>query len=157
MHILSFISLLFACVFRHSCVLAQQLQSCLTFCDPMDPRQATRLLCPWNSPGKNTGGGCHAVLQGIFSTLGLNPRQDLRSPALAGGFFTTSATRETEGMRGLFNQRKKRDEQKNITSTSSFPDARNVKQLGGGVARFKFRKTPFHIDLSKTEMCDSQV
>ena len=30
---------------------------------------ATRLLCPWNSPGKNTGVGCcHFFLQGIFLT-----------------------------------------------------------------------------------------
>ena len=32
-----------------------------------------RLLCPWNSPGKNTGVGCHSFLQGIFLTQGLNP------------------------------------------------------------------------------------
>ena len=25
-----------------------------------------RFLCPWNSPGKNIGMGCHALLQGIF-------------------------------------------------------------------------------------------
>ena len=31
-----------------------------------------RLLCPWNSPGKNTGVGCHSLLQGIFPTQGLN-------------------------------------------------------------------------------------
>ena len=36
--------------------------------------QPTRLLCPWESPGKNTGVGCHAFLEGIFPTLGLNPR-----------------------------------------------------------------------------------
>ena len=35
--------------------------------------QAARLLCPWDSPGKNTGVGCHALLQGIFPTQGLNP------------------------------------------------------------------------------------
>ena len=35
--------------------------------------QPTRLLCPWNSPGKNTGVGCHFLLQGIFLTLGSNP------------------------------------------------------------------------------------
>ena len=34
--------------------------------------QPTRLLCPWNSPGKNTGVGCHALLQGSFPTQGLN-------------------------------------------------------------------------------------
>ena len=27
-----------------------------------------RLLSPWDSPGKNTGVGCHAFLQGIFLT-----------------------------------------------------------------------------------------
>ena len=31
----------------------------------------TRLLCPWNSPGKNTGMGSHFLLQGIFLTQGL--------------------------------------------------------------------------------------
>ena len=36
--------------------------------------QPTRLFCPWDSPGKNTGVGCHALLQGIFPTQGLNPR-----------------------------------------------------------------------------------
>ena len=32
----------------------------------------TRLLCPWNSPGKITGVGCHFLLQGIFPTQGSN-------------------------------------------------------------------------------------
>ena len=31
-----------------------------------------RLLCPWDSPGKNTGVGCHSFLQGIFPTQGSN-------------------------------------------------------------------------------------
>ena len=29
-----------------------------------------RLLCPWGSPGKNTGVGCHFLLQGTFLTQG---------------------------------------------------------------------------------------
>ena len=33
-----------------------------------------RLLCPWNSPGKNTGVGCHSLLQELFLTQGSNPR-----------------------------------------------------------------------------------
>ena len=41
-------------------------QSCPTLFD-------TRLLYPWNSPGKNTGMGCHFLLQGIFPTSGWNP------------------------------------------------------------------------------------
>ena len=32
-----------------------------------------RPLCPWDSPGKNTGVGCHALLQGIFPTQGPKP------------------------------------------------------------------------------------
>ena len=35
---------------------------------------ATRLFCPWDSLGKNTGVDCHALLQGIFLTQGLNPQ-----------------------------------------------------------------------------------
>ena len=110
-------------------------------------------LCPWNSPGKNTGMGSHSLLQGIFLMEGSNPgllycrqilyclshqgspilcnvacqlppfmrlsRQEywsgfpclppvdlldpeiepvsLRSPALAGGFFTTSIIWEALG------------------------------------------------------------
>ena len=33
---------------------------------------APRPLCPWDSPVKNTGVGCHSLLQGIFLTQGLN-------------------------------------------------------------------------------------
>ena len=34
--------------------------------------QPTRILYPWNFPGKNTGAGCHFLLQVIFWTQGLN-------------------------------------------------------------------------------------
>ena len=34
--------------------------------------QPTRLLCPWNSPGKNTGVGWYSLLQGIFLIQGSN-------------------------------------------------------------------------------------
>ena len=40
-------------------------QSCPTLCDPM-VCSPPRLLCPWNSPGKNTAVGCHFLLQGIY-------------------------------------------------------------------------------------------
>ena len=49
---------------------------------------AHQLLCPWDAPGKNTGVGCHALLQGVFPTQDWAP--SLMSPALAGRFFTTS-------------------------------------------------------------------
>ena len=34
--------------------------------------QSTRLLCPWNSPGKNTGMDCHFLLQDVFPTQRVN-------------------------------------------------------------------------------------
>ena len=34
--------------------------------------QSARLLCPWESPGKDTGVDCHALLQGIFPIQGSN-------------------------------------------------------------------------------------
>ena len=34
--------------------------------------QPARLLYPWDFPGKNTGVGCHFLLQGIFLTQGSN-------------------------------------------------------------------------------------
>ena len=43
-----------------------------------------------DSPGKNTGVCCHALLQGIFPHPGIELVS--HSPALAGGFFTTSTT-----------------------------------------------------------------
>ena len=36
-------------------------------------RQPTGLLCPWDSPGNNTGVGCHSLLQGVFLTQQSNP------------------------------------------------------------------------------------
>ena len=47
-------------------------KSCLTLLQPHG-LQPTRLLCPWDSPGKNTGVGCHFVFQGVFQTHGSNP------------------------------------------------------------------------------------
>ena len=38
-----------------------------------DSSRSQGLSHPWDSPGKNTGGGCHALFQGIFLTQGLNP------------------------------------------------------------------------------------
>ena len=48
---------------------SEVVSSCLRSCG----LQPTRLLRPWDSPGKNTGVGCHFLLQGIFLTQGSNP------------------------------------------------------------------------------------
>ena len=53
---------------------AKSLQSCLT----LRPYglQAHRLLCPSDTPGRNTGEGCHFLLQRVFPTQGSNPSRD---------------------------------------------------------------------------------
>ena len=54
---------------------AKPLQSCLILCNPMDcMEEPAKLLCPWDSPGKNTGVGCHVLLQEIVPTQGSNVR-----------------------------------------------------------------------------------
>ena len=48
----------------HQCMLLLLLSrfSCVPLlCDPIDGN--TRLPCPWDSPGENTGVGCHFLLQ----------------------------------------------------------------------------------------------
>ena len=52
-------------------ICAQLLKSFPTLFQPHRP-QPTRLLCPWDFPGKNTGVGCHFLLQGVFLTQGSN-------------------------------------------------------------------------------------
>ena len=51
----------FMWVQRTSAAAAKSLQSCLTL--RPHRRQPTRLPHPWDSPGKNTGVGCHFLLQ----------------------------------------------------------------------------------------------
>ena len=53
-------------------VLCLVTQLCLTLCDPMDYSPPGSSL-HGHSPSKNSGVGCHALLQGIFPTQGLNP------------------------------------------------------------------------------------
>ena len=49
--------------------------SCSFTSDSLRPHRLypTRLLCPWDSPGKNTGVGSHSLLQGSVPIQGLNP------------------------------------------------------------------------------------
>ena len=54
------------CEFTHTWyapAAAKSLQSCPTLCNPRDSSPPTRLCCPWDSPSKNTGVGCHFLLQ----------------------------------------------------------------------------------------------
>ena len=58
-------------------------QSCVT----LQPHglYPTRLLCPWDSPAKNTGADCHFLLQGNRPDPGIEPAS-LASPALTSRF-----------------------------------------------------------------------
>ena len=63
-------------------VLCLVTQSGLILCDPMDC-SPPGFSVHGDSPGKKTGVGCHALLQGIFPTQGSNP-----GLLHAGRFFT---------------------------------------------------------------------
>ena len=68
--------------------------SCLVVSNSLQPHglRPTRLVCPWNSPGKNTGVGSHFLLQGIFLL-----RDWTQVSCIAGRFFTIWATSEALG------------------------------------------------------------
>ena len=55
-------------------LLAEKSESRSVMTNSLQPHELypARLPCPWNSPGKNTGVGCHSLLQRIFLTQGLN-------------------------------------------------------------------------------------
>ena len=54
------------------CMHTKLVQSCLTLCDLMDYSTPGSSVYQ-NSPDKNTGVGCHSLLQEIFPTQGSNP------------------------------------------------------------------------------------
>ena len=56
-------------------------KSCLTLLQPHG-LQSARLLCPWDFSGKNTGMGCHFLLQGIFSIF-LNEKHCIHLTAVS--------------------------------------------------------------------------
>ena len=56
-------------------ITVESVCSCSDMSDSLRPHELwlARLLHPWDFPGKNTGVGCHFLLQGIFLTQRLNP------------------------------------------------------------------------------------
>ena len=74
-------------LFMKCCAVCLIAQLCLTLCSPMDYSLPGSSVLG-DSPGKNTGVGCHVLLQGIFPTQGLN-----QVSCIAGGFLTIWATR----------------------------------------------------------------
>ena len=87
------LNLFYCCSFAKSCQTLQlhRLQNTRLPCPPLSPgkcesvnssvmsgscnpmEEPASLLCPWNSPNKNTGMGNHPLLQGIFLNQELNP------------------------------------------------------------------------------------
>ena len=61
---------------------------------PMDYSSPGSSVCG-ESPGKNSGVGCHALLQGIFPGVSLSSRHRIQVSCIAGRFFTIWATSET--------------------------------------------------------------
>ena len=80
---------------RVCCVVCLVSQPCLT----LRPRglQPVRLLCPWGVPGKNTGVGCHALLQGSSQ-----PRDGTQVSQIADRFFTVWARLLNKGVAFFF-------------------------------------------------------
>ena len=72
-----------------ACWVASVISDSLQLCG----LQPTGLLCPWDSPGKNTKSGFPCPSPGDLPDPGVKP-VSLASTAFAGGFFTTSATWE---------------------------------------------------------------
>ena len=66
------LSLVFCFIFLHNTCLTSEVAQ---LCPTLRPHGLwpTRLFHPWNFPGKNTGVGCHFLLQRIFPTQGSNP------------------------------------------------------------------------------------
>ena len=58
--------------YMQSLYVCSVAQSCLTLCDPIDFNSPGSTV-HGDSPVKNTGVGCHALLQGIFPNQGSNP------------------------------------------------------------------------------------
>ena len=60
------------CIYTVLCMCAKSPQLCLTLYDPMDCN-LPGFFVHGDSPDKNTGVGCHALLQGILPTQRSNP------------------------------------------------------------------------------------
>ena len=86
----------YVCIFTHTQIyICACMRSCLShvrlFATPWTVVHQAHY--PWDSPGKNTGVGCHGVGSISWDVLdpGIEP-VSLVSPVLAGRFFTTSTT-----------------------------------------------------------------
>ena len=77
---------LLSCIFLAAPVTVFQICVCMCMLSRIWPFVTPRTVAYW-IPGKNTGLGCHFLIQRIFPPQGVDP--SLEFPALAGRFFTT--------------------------------------------------------------------
>ena len=84
--------LIFLYIFlMHECYILSHFSRVQLFVTPWTITLQLQSSVHGDSASKNTRVGCQSLLQRIFPTQGWNPTS-LMSPALAGGFFTTSAS-----------------------------------------------------------------
>ena len=115
---------------------AKSLQSCPTLCDPIDSNPPA----PWDSPGKNTGAGCHFLLQCMKVKSESEGAQSCPTPrdpmdcslpgSSAHGIFQARVL--TEGKNGkLFQRRKCEGQDTNMprNCSSSEKTAESTKEL----------------------------
>ena len=93
------------------CLVAQ---SCLTSLQPYGLYPA-RVLCPWDSPGKNTGVGCQSFLQGALPHPGIKPR----CPALQVDSLLPKPPGKPEKVRDHCNREVESRPSRNITERNS--------------------------------------
>ena len=94
--------------------------------------QPTRLLCRWNFLGKNTGLGCHSLLQGIFLTQRSNSgllhcRQILyrlthKRSLITGDWNAKAGSQEVPGVTGKFNLGVQNEEGQRLTAPTRWCD-----------------------------------
>ena len=73
--------IIFFCVLHNVCVCVCVCVWSLSHILLFTTLRTHRLLCPWDFSAKNTGVGCHFLLQGIFLTQGFEPASPV-APAL---------------------------------------------------------------------------
>ena len=122
---------------------------------------STRLLCPWNSPDKDTGVDCRFLLQGIFLTHGSNPGHDAQSPGSKVKIEKLCyirirnfcATKNTIDRVDRHRRKEKKCSQIiHLIKSSCLDDVRNAYQLHQPAASFKNGRRTSWIDIFPEKM-----
>ena len=109
-------------------------------------RQPTRLPRPWDSPGKNTGVGCHALPQGIF------PTQRGSRPSKTRMCSCTSLRNRGMSLQPQFlSQKKKKRHLLGISLTNSYSNHTTLYKWGGSdpQGRAPARSHPLRTDCTR--------